>query len=299
MALLFLLYSTESQALQCRNITDGSLFSSQNAGLYVNIAPVIDPTKPDAIVIIDLSKFISCRNESPDRSVSDYVKLLYGSDFSPALTAKSYGGVDFYRWKALQLPLKQDTFYFTIYDHTVWQPLPVRMFLTLRPGVVGEFIKAGEMVAMLNLEKTDSKGSKELFSWRVYSLNDVYVSGGSCDISQNNLNVTLPPYPGGAVKIPLSISCKQPKNITYTLTGTTANAGDVFLNTASVTPASGVGIQISDRSGPLSVGRKIDLGRVDASGVDLGLQASYATLNGNRVSAGQVQSVINVTFEYN
>ncbi|MDH2279394.1 fimbrial protein, partial [Serratia marcescens] len=59
----------------------------------------------------------------------------------------------------------------------------------------------------------------------------------------------------------------------------------------------GVGVQLSNRNGIVATNRNVSLGVVGTSPVSLGLTASYARTTG-QVVAGNVQSIIGVTFVY-
>ncbi|MDT1904139.1 fimbrial protein, partial [Acinetobacter baumannii] len=68
-------------------------------------------------------------------------------------------------------------------------------------------------------------------------------------------------------------------------------------NTASASPAQGVGVQMTRNGAIVSANNTISLGTVGPSPVNLGLTANYARTIG-QVTAGNVQSLIGVTFIY-
>lgn len=120
---------------------------------------------------------------------------------------------------------------------------------------------------------------------------------GGCDVSARDVTVTLPDYPG-SVPIPLTVYCAKSQNLGYYLSGTTADAGNsIFTNTASFSPAQGVGVQLTRNGTIIPANNTVSLGAVGTSAVSLGLTANYAR-TGGQVTAGNVQSIIGVTFVY-
>lgn len=88
------------------------------------------------------------------------------------------------------------------------------------------------------------------------------------------------------------------QNLGYYLSGTTADAGNsIFTNTASFSPAQGVGVQLTRNGTIIPANNTVSLGAVGTSAVSLGLTANYAR-TGGQVTAGNVQSIIGVTFVY-
>lgn len=98
--------------------------------------------------------------------------------------------------------------------------------------------------------------------------------------------------------VPVTIHCAQNQNIAYYLTGTTADTSNsIFRNTASASPAQGIGVQMVRNGTVIPANRNVSLGKVGTSSVNLGLTATYARTSG-KVTAGNVQSIIGVTFVY-
>ncbi|MGH8391568.1 MAG: fimbrial protein, partial [Pseudomonas sp.] len=134
-------------------------------------------------------------------------------------------------------------------------------------------------------------------TWNIYANNTVVVPTGGCDVSARDVTVTLPDYPGTAA-VPLNVHCAENQNLSYFLTGpTTDSANTIFSNTASISPAAGIGVQLSNPNGVIATNNSISMGSVGVSPVELGMTASYARTSG-QVVAGNVQSVIGVTFVY-
>ncbi|HAL3101726.1 TPA: type 1 fimbria D-mannose specific adhesin FimH, partial [Escherichia coli] len=97
---------------------------------------------------------------------------------------------------------------------------------------------------------------------------------------------------------PLTVYCAKSQNLGYYLSGTTADAGNsIFTNTASFSPAQGVGVQLTRNGTIIPANNTVSLGAVGTSAVSLGLTANYAR-TGGQVTAGNVKSIIGVTFVY-
>ncbi|HAJ5482183.1 TPA: fimbrial protein, partial [Escherichia coli] len=102
-------YSQPSFALLCRNNQTGQVFNSGDTSFRVNVSPVVQYDK--SISVLDLSQLVSCQNEDSTGQNYDYLKILKGSGFSPALDTKTYGRLDFTSRPtgyARQLPLQFD-----------------------------------------------------------------------------------------------------------------------------------------------------------------------------------------------
>ncbi|HFL8411404.1 TPA: S-fimbrial adhesin minor pilin SfaH, partial [Escherichia coli] len=278
---LIMAYSQPSFALLCRNNQTGQVFNSGDTSFRVNVSPVVQYDK--SISVWDLSQLVSCQNEDSTGQNYDYLKILKGSGFSPALDTKTYGRLDFTSRPtgyARQLPLQFDLQVTeAFYQYGVWKPFPAKLYLYPEPGVLGKVINNGDLLATLYVNKFSTKGQEageRNFTWRFYATNDVYIQTGTCRGSSNNVKVDLPSYPGGPVTVPLTVRCDQTQSVSYTLSGPVTGSGNtVFANTAA-SGSGGVGIQLSDNVGPVPAGQPRSLGQVGSSPVSLGLKASYA-----------------------
>lgn len=301
---LIMAYSQPSFALLCRNNQTGQVFNSGDTSFRVNVSPVVQYDK--SISVLDLSQLVSCQNEDSTGQNYDYLKILKGSGFSPALDTKTYGRLDFTSRPtgyARQLPLQFDLQVTeAFYQYGVWKPFPAKLYLYPEPGVFGKVINNGDLLATLYVNKFSTMGQEageRNFTWRFYATNDVYIQTGTCRVSSNNVKVDLPSYPGGPVTVPLTVRCDQTQSVSYTLSGSVTGSGNtVFANTAT-SGAGGVGVQLSDNAGLVPAGQPRSLGQVGSSPVSLGLKASYALTGQASPTPGAVQSVINVTFSYN
>ncbi|HBU7939055.1 TPA: S-fimbrial adhesin minor pilin SfaH, partial [Escherichia coli] len=276
---LIMAYSQPSFALLCRNNQTGQVFNSGDTSFRVNVSPVVQYDK--SISVLDLSQLVSCQNEDSTGQNYDYLKILKGSGFSPALDTKTYGRLDFTSRPtgyARQLPLQFDLQVTeAFYQYGVWKPFPAKLYLYPEPGVLGKVINNGDLLATLYVNKFSTKGQEageRNFTWRFYATNDVYIQTGTCRVSSNNVKVDLPSYPGGPVTVPLTVRCDQTQSVSYTLSGPVTGSGNtVFANTAA-SGSGGVGIQLSDNVGPVPAGQPRSLGQVGSSPVSLGLKAS-------------------------
>ncbi|HCP8243908.1 TPA: S-fimbrial adhesin minor pilin SfaH, partial [Escherichia coli] len=264
---LIMAYSQPSFALLCRNNQTGQVFNSGDTSFRVNVSPVVQYDK--SISVLDLSQLVSCQNEDSTGQNYDYLKILKGSGFSPALDTKTYGRLDFTSRPtgyARQLPLQFDLqLTEAFYQYGVWKPFPAKLYLYPEPGVFGKVINNGDLLATLYVNKFSTKGQEageRNFTWRFYATNDVYIQTGTCRVSSNNVKVDLPSYPGGPVTVPLTVRCDQTQSVSYTLSGSVTGSGNtVFANTAT-SGAGGVGVQLSDNAGPVPAGQPRSLGQV-------------------------------------
>ncbi|HFI2787748.1 TPA: S-fimbrial adhesin minor pilin SfaH, partial [Escherichia coli] len=264
---LIMAYSQPSFALLCRNNQTGQVFNSGDTSFRVNVSPVVQYDK--SISVLDLSQLVSCQNEDSTGQNYDYLKILKGSGFSPALDTKTYGRLDFTSRPtgyARQLPLQFDLQVTeAFYQYGVWKPFPAKLYLYPEPGVFGKVINNGDLLATLYVNKFSTKGQEageRNFTWRFYATNDVCIQTGTCRVSSNNVKVDLPSYPGGPVTVPLTVRCDQTQSVSYTLSGSVTGSGNtVFANTAT-SGAGGVGVQLSDNAGPVPAGQPRSLGQV-------------------------------------
>ena len=245
-------------------------------------------------LVVDLSSSIICRNDDFSNQLIDYINLTNGTAFGGALAA--FTGSIYWNTNSYPLPLNSSSSIYIVTDNN-YRGLPLRMYLTATGAAGGVVINAGELIARLNMHKVASDGNPKDFTWNIYANNNVVVPTGGCDVSTRHVSVTLPDYPG-TMAVPVTIYCAQNQNIAYYLTGTTADrSNSIFRNTASVSPAQGIGVQITRNGTVVPANRNVSLGKVSTSPVNLGLTATYARTS-DPITAGNVQSIIGVTFVY-
>lgn len=300
--LLALLLSESAYAVNCQ--APGVEASDAKGGsfnVYVHVGPIYYGDR----FVIYLGDYIKCETHSAtgnasDSSPGDDLWRIQNASLSPSLVGFS-GSINFFGW--YDLPLMGSTAsvsYQTNYYNKISLMLALQFATDGAPGVT---VNAGQLLATLTMASRATAGPTSAYqetlpiTWNIYAQNDVSFNARGCDVSSNNMTVTLPDYPGTA-EIPLSIHCDQSVNVSYYLTGyTTDTANTIFSNSASASPATGIGVQLSSRNGVIATNNNISLGLVGTSPVDLGMRASYARTNGP-VGAGNVQSLIGVMFVY-
>ncbi|NMD82944.1 MULTISPECIES: fimbrial protein [Klebsiella] len=290
--------SSGARAFTCRDAT-GTTLNSDTGGksisVYVNLQPRIEVGQN---LVVDLSSSISCKNDLPGQR-NDRVSMLEGSAYSGVL--QNFTGYLKYYGSRYNFPLGSPTasFNFTSGNYAPWN---TQLYFSPVSAASGVVIKSGSKIATLlmyqvgsNMNGSHVRTSK--FTWDIYASNNVVVPTGGCDVSARNVTVTLPEYPGTAA-IPLTVRCAQNQNLGFYLSGTTVDtAGSVFRNAASGSPAQGIGVQLSRNGSVMRTNTTESLGTVGTSPVSLGLTASYARTTG-QMTAGNVQSIIGVTFVY-
>ena len=295
-------YSSGANAFACKDAT-GSIISSDSGSGSINIYANMTPSvQAGQVLVVDLSQSIGCRNDSINSPPlrNDMVSLLSGSAFNGVL--KNFKGTVDYYGNLYDFPVINET---VAINNTSASFIPWQTKLNLTPlsTASGVLVERGTLIARLLMKQVGSDMSdggnvrSVLFTWNIYANNTVIVPTGGCDVSARNVTVTLPDFPGTAA-VPLTVHCGQNQQLAYYLTGTTADtASTIFTNTSSSNPATGVGVQLSNRNGIVATNKNVSLGTVGTSPQSLGLTASYARING-QVVAGNVQSIIGVTFVY-
>ncbi|HBK4602055.1 fimbrial protein [Klebsiella michiganensis] len=292
-SLLLMGWSLDAAAFSCQVPDTGQTMDSGSANIYVNLAPSIGVGQN---LVVDLSSSIFCRNDdgSESNQLIDYINLTNGTAFGGALAA--FTGSIYWNTNSYPLPLNSSSSKYIVTDNN-YLGLPLRMYLTATGTAGGAVINAGELIARLNMHKVASNGNPKDFTWNIYANNNVVIPTGGCDVSTRDVTVTLPDYPG-TMAVPVTIHCAQNQNIAYYLTGTTADrSNSIFRNTASASPAQGIGVQITRNGTVVPANRNVSLGKVGTSPVNLGLTATYARTS-DPITAGNVQSIIGVTFVY-
>ncbi|KUQ13837.1 fimbrial protein [Klebsiella aerogenes] len=290
-ALLLMGWSLDVAAFTCKVADTGQTIASGAANVYVNLTPSIGVGQN---LVVDLSSSIVCKNDSSGGSIIDYINLTSGSAFGGALEA--FTGSIYWAGNTYPLPMNSNSSIYII-AHTDYRGLPLRMYLTATGAAGGVVINSGELIARLNMHKVASDGNPRDFTWNIYANNNVVVPTGGCEVSARDVTVTLPDYPG-SMAVPVTVHCAQNQNLAYYLTGTTADsANSIFRNTASASPAQGIGVQLTRNGTAVTANSNVSLGTVGTSPVNLGLTATYARTSG-QVTAGNVQSIIGVTFVY-
>lgn len=286
---LFLLFgvSKGAYAFYCTSL--GQTINGGTTDVYVNLNPSVQVGQN---LIVRLGDSIQCKNQDPPQYL-DPIRIIQGQYTGPL---DSLAGSIRYYDSPYNFPIGTPT---KTVNHTWGYPRPWNTILYLKvigSGASGIAVNSGQRLATLTMEKVNSI-PYQTFTWNIYVKNTVVVPTSSCDVSSRNVTVTLPDYPGRA-SVPLTVHCAQNQRLAYYLTGTTADtARTIFTNTSSSNPATGVGVQLSNYNGVIATYKKVSLGTVGTSPISLRLKASYARTTG-QVVAGNVQSIIGVTFVY-
>ena len=290
--LLLASWSFNAWSFACKTANGTTIpIGGGSANVYVDLAPAVNVGQN---LVVDLSTQIFCHNDYPE-TITDYVTLQRGSAYGGVLS--SFSGTVKYNGTSYPFPTTTETSRL-IYNSRTDKPWPTVLYLTPNSSAGGVAIIAGTLIAVLILRQTNNKNSDDFqFVWNIYANNNVVVPTGGCDVSARNVTVTLPDYPGSTA-IPLTVYCAQSQKLGYYLSGTTADsANSIFTNTASASPAQGIGVQLTRNGSVLPANSTVSLGTVTTSAVSLGLTANYARTSG-QVTAGNVQSIIGVTFVY-
>lgn len=303
---VLLLFSFKANAFTCQTSTGQSLGDAmsggmiQSASIGVNLSPVITT---GGTLVVDLSSVISCVNQATPPA-KDVIRAENGSTYIDVLNG--FTGTLVYYGSSYPFPLSSPTSYVNVGDYGVYSPWKATLYLSPIGVAGGVVIKSGQYFASIKLYKIvldatgapeDGTGKPDEFTWNLMANNDVVIPTGSCDVSARDVTVTLPDYPGTA-SVPVSVHCAQEQNLSYYLSGTTVDsANSIFQNSASNSPAQGIGIQMLRNSSVISSNSLVSLGIVGTSPIDLGLTTTYARTN-DQVTAGNVQSIIGVTFVY-
>lgn len=302
----FMVFSYNASAFTCITASGQKLGADMSGGLIqsANVGVSLAPTiTTNGTLIIDFANHISCANQA-QLPYKDVIRAENGSGYIEAL--KGFTGTFKYYGSSFAFPLASPTSYVKPGDYNVYQPWRAALYLTSVGAASGVVIKSGQYFASIKLRKVllDANGAlyggdgrPDEFTWNLYSLNNVVIPTGGCDVSARDVTVNLPDYPG-MKEIPLTVHCAQNQKLAYYLSGTTVDsASTIFTNTASSSPAQGIGVQLKHNGSIIPANDTVSLGTVGSSPVSLGLTASYARTSG-QVIAGNVQSIIGVTFVY-
>lgn len=265
-----------------------ALSGSGTVSVNVTLAPEIQTSQN---LVVSLGDSIQCKNDAP-QSYLDPIRVGTSSAYGGVLT--NFTGSMTYYGVSYNFPTTVATNYV---NHTwgTYQPWNVVLYLKPIGAAGGVVIPQGSLIASLRLEKGGS--DVQVITWNLYAANSVIVPTGGCDVSQREVNVELPDYPA-TQQVPLTVHCASSQKLSYYLTGTTADtANTIFINSATLSPAQGIGVQLKNSAGILQTRQNVSLGTVGTTPVPLGLTAQYG-LTGPQVVAGNVKSVIGVTFIY-
>ncbi|MEQ5091700.1 fimbrial protein [Providencia rettgeri] len=291
--LIIFFLSTDSLGFTCRSqghVMQGSATINVN----VKLEPVLQQGQN---VVVNLGNSIECKNDDPGGYV-DLIRVGRGSAYSTLLS--SFNGSLSYYGNRYSFPTNQPTAFIN-HNWANFRPWQAVLLLTPVDGAGGVVIKTGDPIALIVLEKKSEVDNSiiQTIRWNIIASNDVVIPTGGCDVSSRNINVDLPPYPA-TQSFQVNVHCLNEQKLSFFLTGPTSNSNslnNIFANTASISPAKGVGIKIMRQGSALSTNQIVSLGNVGPAPVDLGLSATYETVN-EAISAGNVQSVVGINFTH-
>ncbi|MCU6349115.1 fimbrial protein [Enterobacter quasiroggenkampii] len=296
-ALLLVGWSMNIWAFTCKTNAGATIpAGGGSANVYVDLPTTVQFTPIYNLAEIDLSNYIFCRTDV--MGVTDTVTLSQAINFN-SLRGRliAYMHPDGPNMGGNTLPI-----YIEDYPASYWASryAPWRMWFNIKAqrNFTGTAISAGTLVAAVTMRQTSSANSNvATYTWNLYANNTMTVTAGGCDVSARDVAVTLPEYPGETT-VPVTVRCGQNQILSYYLSGTTVDStNSIFTNTASASPAQGIGVQMTRNGTVVPANSNVSLGTVGTSPVNLGLTASYARTSG-QVTAGNVQSIIGVTFVY-
>ncbi len=270
-AVLLMGWSVNAWSFACKTANGTAIpIGGGSANVYVNLAPAVNVGQN---LVVDLSTQIFCHNDYPE-TITDYVTLQRGSAYGGVLS--NFSGTVKYSGSSYPFPTTSETPR-VVYNSRTDKPWPVALYLTPVSSAGGVAIKAGSLIAVLILRQTNNYNSDDFqFVWNIYANNDVVVLLAAVMfllVMSPLLCRTTP----GSVPIPLTVYCAKSQNLGYYLSGTTADAGNsIFTNTASFSPAQGVGVQLTRNGTIIPANNTVSLGAVGTSAVSLGLTANYA-----------------------
>lgn len=299
-------------AFTCTNTTGQTLSSlgdsevTKYGEIRVNVQPTLNQRDQ---LVIDLSSIISCKNDDPGDS-ADKIRIQDGAFLGPLQRFNSvldgenrlqfYDDID--RFPLDGLLVRQH-----ILPSGSEEPLYAKIIFIPKPVTNGLLVKNGDPIAYIVLKRMAGDRREVNFRWTIIAANDVTMPTKSCDVSTKSVIVTLPDYPpvttpgtpsGNPKSIDLTIHCTTDQKLIYKISGTTvAGNKTIFANTASAPAAQGIGIQFYYRGTIIPVDTPISLGVVGTDAVKLELTTNYE-LTGEEVTAGLVQAIVYVKFDY-
>jgi len=268
---------------------------------------------------VDLSQNISCKNDSNNSYWTDYVKLTKGTTFNGALSA--FTGTIYFSGNNYPIPYQSTSTQGIKLTSQSKINIPIKLSLSpvsSAAPVNGLLIKAGTLIASITMNQTNNHGfltdifqfDSTNFTWNVYAKNDVVIPQAACNVDSSNntaavpinIGVELPNYPGSK-DIPLMIRCTSNQNLGFYISGQTSSDNSTFVNTlesdSNRSSAHGVGIQVVRNGVAIPINTNQNLGTVDTSGKSLGLSARYNKIGTQQITAGNVRSIVQLTFTYN
>lgn len=285
-------------AFSCRLKSTGQIVkpngSFERTDVFVDIEPEI---KVGQTFTIDLSKEIFCKNESLKHG--ERTVVLRSTTIPPSKPNIS-GRMQFYS-RTYNMPLQSHSQEEYVGSYNVEMPWQTKFFLTpTREMSNGILFNSGELVLYVVMIKHVLNGYSEGMFFNVRAKNSVVTPTATCDVNPKTINVTMGSYPldNADKDINLSIRCTRDRNVGFKLSGQTEPSTAIFSNSSAQSPAQGIGIQIVRGNRAITPNSLVNLGVIGTTPRTINLKARYA-LNGKPIKAGNVRSVIDMSFVYN
>ncbi len=151
------------------------------------------------------------------------------------------------------------------------------------------------------LDLDDSRDPTIRTNIPVVTNKDYFIEEPTCDFSSPNVNLTLEDYERNTNTkklVPLTIKCNFDYNLNIKLSGVISGQdSSIFLNTATIDQAKGVGFRFTDLNGnTIRANQKYQYYSLYNQNTNL-FYVDYARVD-EKLRAGNVQSVVNVEMEY-
>lgn len=292
-SLVLFYFSPQASAFTCQ-AQGKTLSGSGTVRVDVALSPQVQAGQN---IVVDLSNSIQCKNDAP-KQYDDPIRIATSSAYSGSL--RGFTGSISYYGASYPFPTTTATAYVNNKSAT-YTPWKAILYLTplSNSSASGVAIKTGELFAKVVLEKGGN--DIQVITWNLYASNNVTVPTGTCDVSARSVTVQLPNYSqdsSGNTDIPLTVHCSQTRSLNYIISGSTTDSGaTIFSNVSTSSPATGIGVKIRKNGTAIAANQTMSLGNVGTTPVGLGLSAEYARTTG-QVTAGNVQSLVNITFSY-
>lgn len=285
------------------SVNGGPFFREGIQDLFIQVSPEVQPGEN---IIFDAGHQIFCRNEVPPHDIqggADELVIKAGSMLSGPLV-NAYKSSIFVSTGVYNLPVV------TPFTAQLWADaqrdyFKLKTVLTpLGNDASGIVVKKGDKVATIHVQKSYKPPSGPNYdyynyTWNLYSNNDVVVPTSTCDVNTRDVAIQLGDYPIDVSEkiIDIRVKCVQRQDISFYLSGATKSP-TIFSNVETKSPAKGVGIEIRRNGAPVRVNEVNNIGMVGPSFTPLNLRAKYVK-DGSSFKAGNVKSVIGVTFIFN
>jgi len=175
-------------------------------------------------------------------------------------------------------------------------------FTPQQPGVInaGDPLFSVTYNSSVALANTSDSGFNVVITF--VAANRSVIVNRNCDFNSQSVSINLPDYSvagTSAYQVPLNLSCTSAYNVsgTMNLTGTTTSDDNtVFTSDGS---AQGIGVRFYYNSQPVAANQNLQFGPIPGNNTQtrLGLYVAYAR-TGGRLTAGTVQSRVNLNFTY-